>query len=180
MPRTATLSVLGLYNWDSHILDSINLPEGVSLETLRDTILMDCAELEIIYPNPEFFKQAAGLWARSRLESWARMYKALSEDYNPLHNFDRHEEYKDERTGDSNGTNTDRVTAYNSSSFTDRGQSAGSSHSSDTLEHTAHLYGNIGVTRSQEMVQDELDLRKTDIYHIISKEFKERFCIMLY
>jgi hypothetical protein len=52
---------------------------------------------------------------------------------------------------------------------------------SDTIEHDAHLYGNIGVTTSMSMVADEVDLRyKFGIYDLIAAKFVEEFCIAIY
>lgn len=179
MPRTAWLSILGLYNWDKTVLDGLS-QAPVDVGTLRDRILMECAELEIVYPDPDFCKTAIALWANSRKDAWERINTALSAEYDPIHNFDRHEEYEDNREGSVDGTSTNRVTAYNNTDFTDRAQDEGTSTSRDRLVHTAHLYGNIGVTRTQEMIADEIRLRQADLYSIIVEEFKQRFCILVY
>ena len=46
--------------------------------------------------------------------------------------------------------------------------------------HTAHLYGNIGVTTSQQMLQSELDIARFNLYEQIADLFVEEFCIMIY
>lgn len=46
--------------------------------------------------------------------------------------------------------------------------------------HTAHLYGNIGVTTSQQMLQSELDIARFNLYEQIADLFVEDFCIMIY
>lgn len=188
MQIKSRLSILGLFNWDSSVLDGLQLPEGYTTATLRDTILLECAELEIVYPNPEFCKQAISLWASSRLPAWERMAKALDSEYNPVHNFDRHEDYTDHSEADVTNTpgttSTTNVSAFNSSAPVPREsvQLSGtdSGHQSGDSRHEGHLYGNIGVTKTQEMITDELNLRKTDLYRIIADEFRERFCIMIY
>lgn len=58
-------------------------------------------------------------------------------------------------------------------------------HSSDEevnekFTHGAHLYGNIGVTTSQEMLKQELDIVKWNIYDHISDLFLREFCIPIY
>ena len=50
MPK-ATLSILGLYNYDNTIFDDFALPAQMNTEkeTLIDNLLMECAEFEILY-----------------------------------------------------------------------------------------------------------------------------------
>lgn len=51
----------------------------------------------------------------------------------------------------------------------------------DTSKHTGHMYGNIGVTTSQQMLQSELKLwGRIDIYKDTADLFIQDFCIMLY
>ena len=44
----ATMSLLGLYNWDSTILDGLIVPSGVDRSALINNLLRECAELEIL------------------------------------------------------------------------------------------------------------------------------------
>lgn len=51
----------------------------------------------------------------------------------------------------------------------------------DDLIHDGHLYGNIGTTKSQDMVIDEVNLRKKiNIYDVIAEMFYNEFCIYVY
>lgn len=51
----------------------------------------------------------------------------------------------------------------------------------DTTERSLRAYGNIGVTSSQDMVNQELDLiPRLDIYKIITDDFIDAFCIGIY
>ena len=46
---------------------------------------------------------------------------------------------------------------------------------------TTHLYGNIGVTTSQQMLRAELELAaELDFYKMVAKQFAEKFCILVY
>ena len=50
-----------------------------------------------------------------------------------------------------------------------------------TSERTMLAYGNIGVTTSQEMLTQELELAKIiEVIPIIIQSFKDRFCLMVY
>ena len=44
----AILSILGLYQYSPDIFDLFKLPDGVSLDSVRDNILMELAELELL------------------------------------------------------------------------------------------------------------------------------------
>ena len=46
--------------------------------------------------------------------------------------------------------------------------------------HKARLFGNIGVTTSQQMLQSELDIARWNLYQHISDLFCNEFCIMVY
>ena len=46
--------------------------------------------------------------------------------------------------------------------------------------HKARLFGNIGVTTSQQMLQSELDIARGNIYEHIADLFCEEFCVMVY
>ena len=200
MPTKHSLSFIGLYNCDSSLFDLMEIPTRedypVDKNVLIDLLLMETAELEVIYPDFDFMKQALGRYSVSRKNSWERMLEALSEKYNPLHNFDRNEEYTDNETGNNTssntntvtGTTTEQTTGFNSETFVDRGKqdisgntsSTGNSNATRQLTHTARLFGTIGVTKSQEMLKDELEVRKTDFYKIVVEEIKNRFCLLVY
>lgn len=47
-------------------------------------------------------------------------------------------------------------------------------------EHDGHLYGNIGVTTSQQMLESELDIAEWNLYEHIADIFIKELCIMVY
>lgn len=83
-----TLSILGLYYYDKHIFDSLELPKDANREVAVDAILMECAELEILFPDPEVMSYMIGAWSRTRIDAWEKVWTALSVDYNVLDNVD--------------------------------------------------------------------------------------------
>lgn len=209
-----TVSYLGLYNYDSTIFDDFALPNSVASRKAEfvDEILSELGQLEALYPNAEVFKRILKAWSNTRLTEWQRVEAALTAEYNPIHNFDRNEDYSDtnteKETGKSNSTsstesnangtneNTESETAFNTESFKNRTKNAGTDTASSTasatnesnntvtretkVEHTAHLYGNIGVTTSQQMISEELAMRRGDLESYIIDDFKHRFCVMVY
>lgn len=209
----ANLSILGLYQYDSTILNGLinALPKDpetgddlIKADVLVNNILLECAELEVCYPEPETMRNAISVWAQLRTSSWLRIAQALDSEYNPIHNYDRYENIERTYTPGAGYTNsftdpeyTDTVTqenpGYNSNALVSAVKST-SSHEVDTdssFTHTPdgksdsdkyvnHLYGNIGVTTAAQMIDGELEIRKNDIYNIITNEFRRRFCLLVY
>lgn len=175
------LSILGMTNYRSDIWDGFQVPAGVSRANTIDSILMECAELGLVYTEPETLKLQIKLWSAKELPGWTRMQLAFSEDYNPLHNYDRYEDWTDSGTATGTGQNTNKVAGFNQSAgMTDRDRSDSSSSSSSTGTHKGHLYGNIGITSSQEMVTREVELRQQNMIDIIVNSFKNNLCIQVY
>lgn len=97
------VTLQGWYNWDNTIFDGFTVPSGLDKETAINTILMRCGEFGIIYSNPDFLKFAITNWSERHQAQFTRMVTALTEQYNPIHNYDRYEEYTDEKSGDRTG-----------------------------------------------------------------------------
>lgn len=47
-------------------------------------------------------------------------------------------------------------------------------------EHEGHMWGNIGVTTSQQMLQAEYDIAEWNLIQHITDLFMQKFCIMVY
>lgn len=90
-PNRGTLSIIGLYNWDDHIFDQLALPPGVDATEVTQNILMECGELETIYPDWEFMYNAIGFWSDKELPTWEHIYEMTQAEYNPIENYDRME-----------------------------------------------------------------------------------------
>lgn len=86
----STLSLLGLYNYDNTILDELALPSELedSRETITSNLLMESAELEILFPDPSVLKTAIGFWSRKCLPIWKELYDTTQYEYNPIWNKD--------------------------------------------------------------------------------------------
>ena len=88
MAAKAKLSVLGLYQWNHRIFEDMALPEDVDVETLTWKILEDCAELEVLYSDPDYMQASIAKWSAAMLPSWTKMQEALTAEYNPIWNKD--------------------------------------------------------------------------------------------
>jgi hypothetical protein len=114
----AILSILGLYQYNPDIFNLFKLPDGVSLDTVRDNILMELAELELLYPSGTFMKTAIGIWSTKQLPVWEKLYATTNLEYNPIHNYDRTEEWTEKETGNRNESRTQSQESSGESSGT--------------------------------------------------------------
>lgn len=64
------------------------LPEEVDGDVLTWRILEDCAELEILYSDPEYMRASLYNWSSAMLPNWQKMQDALTAEYNPIWNKD--------------------------------------------------------------------------------------------
>lgn len=288
----AKLTTIGMYQYDPTLFSDLTFPAGIDKDLAVCQILNRSGEFEVLYPNPDFFKQMITFWGKKHYRTFDKWIYALGIDFEPLYNYDRFEEFVDEKlgtsatsndrtsntarnesidrarelehsrnaaqsmgnsssattgtTGDrqsvngetitnsgetenkvsafdastyspkdfqetSSGQNTngmqqensrtdsttsgesttntvessaegeressgDQIASVEGSSISDRG---GESRTEQT-KHKAHLYGNIGVTTSAQMLQEFLDVERFNIYEQIADLFVDEFCIMVY
>lgn len=169
----ATMTIAGLYHYDPTIFDNLQLPDGVDRDTIIFHICEECGFLEIMFPNPEYLKESIGVWSAGMLHGWEKFWYAVNFSYDPLYNYDRTETV----TEQTDGTATGARTAFNEDAFKDTDKSV--SNANRTMSTRA--YGNIGVTTSQQMLEAELDVtKKLNVYNHISRDFKEKFCVLVY
>ena len=240
MSRGATLSVLGLYNFDSSLFDNMQYPTGFTnteKQTVVGNILMECAELEFLYPDFDTAKSAIEIWSRMCVSVWERIFTASKLEYNPIENYNRTElemisddrtdthsgsdistlsgsdsnqsSYADTENNTGTDTQTNKISAYDSNTLVNHDQNdlthghsisqfgSGSNSTTygktDTFTHgetivhdgdisrTNKTTGNIGVTTSQQMLEQEVEIAaKLNVIKMIVDAFKERFCILVY
>ena len=90
----AMLSLLGMYQWDNSLFDDMTFPESFTQEAKTvfvNNLLMECAELEVLYSDWNFLKFAIKNWSEKEVISWNRYYAAMAAQYNPIQNYDRTE-----------------------------------------------------------------------------------------
>lgn len=114
-PNKATLSIIGLYNHDESIFDNLSLPDGVDTDTVKESILMECAELELLYPDFDFMKNAIGVWCAKETPFWEKVREMETAEYNPIENYDRYdtEVENTDRAHDNNANNVVSGTTTN-------------------------------------------------------------------
>lgn len=105
----ATVSLLGLYNYDPTVLDGLTLPENFSsgdIEILKNNLLMETAELELLYTDPNFLKFAITNWCNKNRPTWKWLYDTQHYEYNPIWNVDYHQSDRTDTTNKNVGTST--------------------------------------------------------------------------
>ena len=195
-------------NAGGDLFELMDLPTGINKDTLCSNILLQGGEFEVQHGNPQFIHNAIGIWSKAWKESFQRWVDALAIEYAPLENYDRMEHWTDETdvagTGTSNSVGTlDNTTtstventksAYDASTYqpydkvqstetsdTDTTDRTNTSMTSDQdSEHNGRIHGNIGVTTSQQMLNQELDLGYWNLYQRITQLFLQEFVIPVY
>ena len=98
----SSLDLLGMYHYDNSILDNLVLPAEIDPDTLKENLLMESAELELLYSNFGFLKIAIGSWSKKQLPIWEELYATTQYEYNPIWNKDG--TYSETVTRDLKGT----------------------------------------------------------------------------
>lgn len=176
---SATVSLLGLKRLNDGILGELVVPDGVDVELVKDNLLAETAELEVIYPDAIFMQAMIGRWSAKELPIWERLYKTTLLEYNPIENYDRMEEWTEaedtkknteaDATGtsktDTDGTstresNTDGVindqkyvSAYNEIDFTPTERDNNTQNEKNNSEQKD--VGTVSVKTSAENTTDE-------------------------
>ena len=292
----AKITLYGMYRWmadhEDDLFSELNLPAGMDNDVLIGRIMLKGAEFGVVYGDPGFMQGMIGIWSDTHYSTFERWVRVMSEEYDPLENYNRHEEWSDaatdSRTGShsrtglsatqehedatrsdssssvdmhgghnqtiesgSNDSETDvrsasnsqetsstenTVSAFDASTYqpadksdtdgskqdtastlttsgatstlttnsndaardesthtgssTDSTGKTGSERTEETgtteetgdrkSAHTGHLFGNIGVTTSQQMLKEEWEVAKLNIYDEAADMFLNEFCIYVY
>lgn len=176
---SATVSLLGLKALNEGILGELVVPEGVDIELVKDNLLAETAELEVIYPDAVFMQAMIGRWSAKEMPVWDRLYKTTLLEYNPIENYDRMEEWTEaedtkknteaDATGtsrtDTDGTSTRQsntdgvindqkyVSAYNEVEFTPTERDNNTQNEKNNSEQKD--VGTVSVKTSAENTTDE-------------------------
>ena len=172
-------------------IDKGDLIEFICLRTMG---------MSLCYPDAEFLINAIGVWSRAHIHEWQLLFDSLFFKFNPLWNKDGKitetglDENESTNSASSNGTNTDFTHGYDGGSVhqddglawshasKNRGQTTGEAQAAGYVQfsHETLEQGNIGVTKSTELIDD---FRKTAMFSIdeyLADEFMKQFCLMLW
>ena len=220
----AVLDLMGIYNYDSTVLDLMQIPSVLDRQTLIDNLLMESAEMEILYSNSDLLKRAIGSWSAKELPIWNELYDTTQYEYNPIwnkdgtiteletrdlkgsdhttDNTDRIDNLEDKETRDLKDENLHSVYGFNSDSAAPESKDNGSYTGNDTFNHTGRQdidrtfdkattdtgtvkherteQGNIGLTSTQQLIEEQRKVVEFNIMDVIIKDFIQRFCLGVY
>lgn len=251
------LSIFTLYRWDETLFDNIAIPPLLDKDILVDNLVVELAEFEILYADPDMMKYMIEKWSNKELKKWQDLYDTTVLEYDPIENFNRTETGTETETRDLDKTNletrnltgsndetrnlassgTDNTivdsesnrsgddtqvkstNAYNETTvftdsekdvttlgtkeetdsivdvtlagtdtgtvnkaITDAGTVSNAEEDNGTItnERNLNMKGNIGVTTTQQMIEQERKSVEFNIYDYIINSFKLRFCITVY
>lgn len=170
------LSIMGLYEYDNTLFQGLQLPEGLNQEAVINEILLQCAELEIVYPNIDIMKLAITTWSVANQYTWQKLYDTMVVEYNPIWNVDA--KVVIDRDTSGHGNATDAVKGFNSDTWAESDKTDSDSWAVEDVTETRT--GNIGVTTTQSMIEQERKIAEFNMISFIAQSFKQRFCLLIY
>lgn len=168
MSRGAKLSIMGLYNYNTDVFAGFEVPDGMDKDVVINEIVMQCAELELLYPSYNLMKIAIANWTKVEAKIWEKLWATENLEYNPIWNVDGKVIEK------GNAGSIGSTKGYNETNWLDNSKLAAND------ERETIRTGNIGVTTTQQMIREEREVAEYSTVWYIVNSFKKRFCLMVY
>ena len=175
--------ILAIIDWDPTVFDNMEIPEDedgndvASLQDIVDHILMKYGNAPLFCPDPAVLKYYITAWSKRRVSIWERFYRAITEEYDPLENYDRHEKADDDFS--PGATYEQQISADNATTYQADRKSVSSG--KDQRDFESHIHGNIGTVTSQSMLQAEMNIvSKLDLIDFIADDWHAEFNLMIY
>ncbi len=179
----AKITLIGFYNAYEEtdpIFADLTLPLGIDKDLFINSLLLDAGEFEVLYADPDFFKNAITIWGRKWYRTFEKWYSALNVSYDPLNNYDRTETWTTKTDSESSSESTAKRSSYDSAALQPYTSMNDSGTFDGTEIRTGRAYGNIGVTTSQQMLEAELSLQEWNLYQHMIDLFKTELLIPIY
>lgn len=160
----ATLDLIGLYNYDNTLLDNLHYPAELDGDILKNNLLLESAELEVLYSDIDFMKSAIDFWSAKQLHVWEELLMTTKYEYNPIWNKDgtiveerdltnkedtkdnvdrvdnlkdkNTRDFEDKETRDLKDENLNSVYGFNDNTEAPAGKDENKATGTDTIEHT--------------------------------------------
>lgn len=164
----ALMTVEGLYNYKDTLFNEFTVPDGMDKQIAIDTICMRSRELEVLYPNLEFFAMRIGMWSRKHQYNWKKLYDTMLLEYNPIENYDRMEDWTDNDVENNSGFRSNDInnnfenTVTNSGTVTEQNTAFNAGLADHAKEITSGNTTNSGTGYTQE---NEHDTSSRDLNH---------------
>ena len=189
------LSIYGLYQWDPTILTGAQwfpfAPE-LPVEDFFLLLTTELCELPLVWPNGDIMRKMVKAWCKTMQYRWKGLYNSTKLEYNAIENYNRTETVttKSKTTGSTQNNGSDSTTqqrtAYDNLSLADTAKEtvtmgSGNSVTGDVeTSHTNKTSGNIGVTTTQQMLEQERTVLQFNFFETVVEDFKKKFCIEVY
>lgn len=96
---------MGMYNYDNTIFNDMVLPTGIDADLFKQSLLIEKGEFEVLFPNPDFMKNAIKIWSSKWFRTFSEWLKGTQAEWNPIYNYDRYEEGWDDNKKNYSSTN---------------------------------------------------------------------------
>ena len=172
----AMMSILNLYNYDSNIFSGLALPDGMDKDNTIDNILLECAELSLVYTDPVFMRKAIKQWSDKEQKIWGKLWATENLVYNPIWNvdgtvtetetFERNKNNNIDRATSSGETTSDDVDQTTIDSVTGYNSTAWQDHTKSVVDSDRDIRRNISGTDNVDEEESEdsersLETRRT-------------------
>ena len=192
-----TATLINMYQWEPMLFDELQLPAAVNKDDYITRLLIESGEQEVVITHPVVMKTAIGAWSRGKLPAWNKILNIEGLEYNPIWNVDGETVHAGNRTGnvgenksgETSETTTGQLSADNSSEWSNDTKSTteGSYEDNRQLNETGtdnwteKRTGNIGVTTTQKMMNEEKDFWENwDPIGYLIREFTKEFCLLVF
>lgn len=167
---------------DQTLFDLLELPDLIDKETVVDNIMLQGGEFEALYADPEFLRNAIGMWGRKHYYTFDKWAKAQAIEYAPLENYDRQEDWsdtgnrgetsqarrdsgntrtfdnQDKRTLDTEVNTENTVSAYDSSSYQPSDKAETTNSGTDTVDYSGTIKDEFGEGSSGQTTENKTDV----------------------
>jgi len=168
------LTLTGMNNYGEMINDDLFsdlvLPEVLDKDVVVNAILTTCSSLPVAYPDYSFLKNQIKYWSKRKKPIFDKWVWLLSQEYNPLYNYDRTEEYSDNEVVNNSGTKSDNTsTSFNSSNVSNNTvTNKATSYESDTFKDTTQNIGSDSIYGSNSGNNNTSSSENSDTNRILT------------
>ena len=161
----AKMTLIGMSNYDPDLFKDAFFPDGIDKDLVINTLLMHGGEFEVLYPNLTFMRNSIKIWCSKWYRTFAEWYKGTQASWNPIYNYDRMEETRDESRRKSDSKTTADYSDKRTADLTDkRTVSLEDENSYDVNEkRTADLTDKRTVSLEDERTADLTEKRTADL-----------------
>lgn len=194
------VSLTTVYQMDNSIFSDYTLPDGMDRELVTSTILDYCGSNEVRYADPSHLHMMINNFFDTYAYKYEKLWETITLEYDLLLNFDlTTEETRKHEGGDTttregtntpNITNTNTVSAFNSSAYQpdSRVTQTGTTNVDESEKFetdrtetiTSRVYGDNSARSTQYNIQEQRDLVNFNLYLIIASDFEDAITIPVY